>query len=272
MKKFFTATMMTAVMFAAGGAARADEIITEARTVDGRPVKVVLDGVVDLKLKQGAPALVLSGDKRYLQKITVTQNGDTIRIGTENMRGIHVGPRNLKAELTLPQLRELVSAGVGSAEVKGFDGDEVRLSLEGAGAVNMASRFKKVDARLTGVGSMTVSDTQADVVDLNLKGAGQIAISGQSKQLYAKLGGIGSLDAKAAAKRKRGCRHDRPWQRHLQRKDFRQPAPERHGFGNGIWQACQSSVHRTRPGQCVLELTPTFPYQLVSSFTVLAAR
>jgi len=196
MKKFFTATMMTAVMFAAGGAAHADEIITEARTVDGRPVKVVLDGVVDLKLKQGAPALVLSGDKRYLQKITVTQNGDTIRIGTENMRGIHVGPRNLKAELTLPQLRELVSAGVGSAEVKGFDGDEVRLSLEGAGAVNMVSRFKKVDARLTGVGSMTVSDTQADVVDLNLKGAGQIAISGQSKQLYAKLGGIGSLDAK----------------------------------------------------------------------------
>ena len=196
MKKFFTATMMTAVMFAAGGAACADEIITEARTVDGRPVKVVLDGVVDLKLKQGAPALVLSGDKRYLQKITVTQSGDTIRIGTENMRGIHVGPRNLKAELTLPQLRELVSAGVGSAEVKGFDGDEVRLSLEGAGAVSMASRFKKVDARLTGVGSMTVSDTQADVVDLNLKGAGQIAISGQSKQLYAKLGGIGSLDAK----------------------------------------------------------------------------
>ncbi|KQV58971.1 MULTISPECIES: GIN domain-containing protein [unclassified Duganella] len=196
MKKFFTATMMTAMMFAAGGIAHAEEIITEARTVDGRPVKVVLDGVVDLKLKQGAPALVLSGDKRYLQKITVTQNGDTIRIGTENMRGIHIGPRNLKAELSLPQLRELVSAGVGSAEVKGFDGDEVRLSLEGAGAVSMASRFKKVDARLTGVGSMTVSDTQADVVDLNLKGAGQIAISGQSKQLNARLGGIGSLDAK----------------------------------------------------------------------------
>jgi hypothetical protein len=196
MNKFFTATMMTAVLLAAGGAAQADEIISEARTVDGRTVKVVLDGVVDLKLKQGAPALVLSGDKRYLQKITVTQSGDTIRIGTENMRGIHIGPRNLKAELTLPQLRELVSAGVGSAEVKGFDGDEVRLSLEGAGAMNMASRFKKVDVRLSGVGSMTVSDTNAEQVELNLKGAGQISISGYTRQLGAKLGGIGSLDAK----------------------------------------------------------------------------
>jgi hypothetical protein len=247
MKKFFTATMMTAVMFAAGGAARADEIITEARTVDGRPVKVVLDGVVDLKLKQGAPALVLSGDKRYLQKITVTQNGDTIRIGTENMRGIHIGPRNLKAELTLPRLRELVSAGVGSAEVKGFDGDEVRLSLEGAGAVNM------VYARLTGVGSMTVSDTQADVVDLNLKGAGQIAISGQSKQLNAKLGGIGSLDAKQ-----------------LQSESV---DADMTGLGSATFNAKTSANLRlSGMGSATVYGKPTFPYQLVSSFTVLAAR
>ena len=196
MKKFFTASMITAALLATGGAARADEIISEARTVDGRTVKVVLDGVIDLKLKQGAPALVVSGDKRYVQKITVTQSGDTLRIGTDNMRGIHLGGRNLKAELSLPQLRELVSAGVGSADVKGFDGDEVRLSLEGAGSMNVSSRFKKVDVRLSGVGSMTVNDTQADVVDLNLKGAGQIAISGSSKNLYAKLGGIGSLEAK----------------------------------------------------------------------------
>jgi hypothetical protein len=62
--------------------------------------------------------------------------------------------------------------------------------------MNMASRFKKVDVRLSGVGSMTVSDTNAEQVELNLKGAGQISISGYTRQLGAKLGGIGSLDAK----------------------------------------------------------------------------
>jgi hypothetical protein len=195
MNKLFAATMMTAALLAAG-CTHADETISETRTVDGHAVKVILDGVVDLKLKQGTPSLVVSGDKRYLQKITVTQDGDTIRIGTEHMRGIQLGSHNLKAELTLPQLRELVSAGVGSADVKGFDGDEVRLSLEGAGSMNVASHYKKVDVRLTGVGSMTVTDTKADMVDLNLKGAGQISISGQTRRLDAKLGGIGSLDAK----------------------------------------------------------------------------
>lgn len=197
MKKIFHATMMAAALFTMGAAAHADEIINEARTVDGRTVKVILDGVIDLKLKQGAPSLVVSGDKRYLSKVVVTQSGDTIRIGTDNLKGIFIGSSpKLKAELSLPQLRELVSAGVGSAEVKGFDGDEVRLSLEGAGAMDVASRFKKVDVRLTGLGSMTVSGTNADEVDLNLKGAGQIAISGQSKNLHARLGGLGSLDAK----------------------------------------------------------------------------
>jgi hypothetical protein len=199
MIKFAHATMMAVALYAsaAGTAAYADDVISEARTIDGRAVRVVLDGVIDLNLKQGAnAALVVSGDKRYVPKITVTQNGDTIHIDTDT-RGVHFGGSpKLRAELTLPQLREFVSAGVGSATVNGFQGDEMRVSLEGAGSLAFASRYKKVDARLSGVGSMTLNGTDADNVDLNLRGAGQITINGRSKNLTAKLGGIGSLEAK----------------------------------------------------------------------------
>jgi hypothetical protein len=193
MNKFFSTTMIAAALFA--GAAHADEIVSETRSIDGRSVKVVLDGVIDLKLKQGPAALVVSGDKRYVPRITVTQSGDTLRIGTD-LNGVHLNNPKLRAELTLPQVRELVSAGVGSAEMNGFSGDDLRLSLEGAGAVKVNSQYRKVDARLTGVGSMTVNAGDTDKVELNLKGAGQITISGQSKSLHAQLGGIGSLDAK----------------------------------------------------------------------------
>jgi len=192
MKKFFSMTMIAAAMFA--GAAHADDIVSETRTIDGRAVKVVLDGVIDLKLKQGPASLVVSGDKRYVPKITVTQSGDTLRIGTD-LHGNINNPK-LRAELSLPQVRELVSAGVGSTEMNGFSGDSVRLSLEGAGAVKVNSQYRKVNARLTGVGSMTVNNDAADDVDLNLKGAGQITITGQSKNVHAQLGGIGSLDAR----------------------------------------------------------------------------
>jgi hypothetical protein len=192
MKKFLSMTMIAAAMFA--GAAHADDIVSETRTIDGRAVRVVLDGVIDLKLKQGPASLVVSGDKRYVQKITVSQNGDTLRISTD-LHG-HIDNPKLRAELSLPVVRELVSAGVGSTEMNGFTGDSMRLSLEGAGAVKMNSQFRKVNARLTGVGSMTVNAGDAEDVDLNLKGAGQITITGQSKNLHAQLGGIGSLDAK----------------------------------------------------------------------------
>lgn len=194
MNKFVNATMMAVALYAAATPVFADEIISESRAVDGRTVKVYLDGVIDLKLKQGPASLVVYGDKRYVQKITVTQKGETLRIGTD-LHGIHLSQPNLRAELTLPNLAELVSAGVGSADISGFKGDKVKLVLEGAGSVNMASQFRSVDANLNGAGSMNVNAMTADAVDLNLRGAGQIIVSGQSKTLRARLGGVGSLDA-----------------------------------------------------------------------------
>jgi hypothetical protein len=195
MNNFISATMMAVTLYATHGAAIAQDMASESRNIDARAVKVVLDGVIDLKLKQGPTAsLVVSGDKRYLQKVTVVQNGDTLRIGTE-LRGVHIGSPKLRAELTLPNLRELVSAGVGSAEVSGFSGDELRLALEGAGALSMTSRYRIVNARLSGVGSMNLNAGEADTVGLDLRGAGQMVVSGQSRNLNAKLGGIGSLDA-----------------------------------------------------------------------------
>jgi len=74
MNKFFSTTMIAAALFA--GAAHADEIVSETRSIDGRTVKVVLDGVIDLKLKQGPAALVISGDN---DNITNFSAGRTLK-------------------------------------------------------------------------------------------------------------------------------------------------------------------------------------------------
>lgn len=196
MNRFVNATMMAVAMYAnAAGAAPAGDIISESRAVDGRIVKVVLDGVIDLKIRHGAQAaLVISGDRRYLPNVTVTQRGDTLRIGTD-LHGIHMSSPNLTAELTLPNLSELVSAGVGSAEVQGFSGEKLRVALDGAGAVHLRAQYRNVNANLNGAGSMTVDTGSADSVDLNLRGAGQMVVRGESRNLRARLGGVGSLDA-----------------------------------------------------------------------------
>lgn len=197
MKKILQAAMLATLMTSGAQLAQAADVSSENRSVDARTVNVDLDGVINLKLKQGPVAsLTLYGEADALKKVTVEQSGDTLRIGTVKQRTINFGNRQeLRAELTLPNLRQLTSGGVGAAEVKGFSGDNLRLALEGAGAVNVSSQYRNVNVRLGGVGSMTVNAGTSDNVDLDLHGAGHIEMSGQTKQLHVSLGGVGGLDA-----------------------------------------------------------------------------
>lgn len=181
-----------------GIANAAPEVVTEMRPVDARVVRVKLDGVVDMKIRQGSnAALVLTGDPRLLGKTTTLQSGDTLSIDTETRgAGLNIGRGSgLRAELVLPSLREVSSESVGSTEVSGFSGDELELTLDGAGSMNVSSNYRVVTANLGGVGSMRVHGINSESIELNLRGAGYVTLSGRSKKLKAELGGLGGLDA-----------------------------------------------------------------------------
>jgi hypothetical protein len=199
MHKLIGAALIAVTLSATHGVAIAQQT-SETRAVDARVLKVKLGGVIDLHVKQGArPSLVIAGDQKYVSKVVTTQQGDTLHIDIERNRHIHFGKDNreqLRAELTLPNLDELVSQGVGSTDIRGFTGEQIRLSLDGAGALTLASRYRNIDARLGGVGSMTLSAPDSERVELNLRGAGQIEVSGNSKLLRARLGGVGNLEAR----------------------------------------------------------------------------
>lgn len=197
MKKYLQAAMLATVLCSGAHSALAGDVISESRTIDARAVKINLDGVISLKVRQGPSAsLTLYGEPDMLQQVKIEQNGDTLHIGTRTIHSFSFGSKHeLRAELTLPNLRELISDGVGSSEVSGFSGDNLRLALEGAGAMKVNSQYKNVDIKLGGLGGMTVNAGNSDNVELSLRGAGHIEIRGQSKVLHANLGGLGSLDA-----------------------------------------------------------------------------
>jgi hypothetical protein len=198
MIKLIASALMTASLALTVHAALADELVSETRNIDARVARIKLGGVIELSVRQGAaPSLVVSGDKRDIAKVTTTQRGDTLVIDTDD-RGVHFGRnrRRLRAELTVPDLNELVSHGVGAADVRGFSGENLRLSLDGAGSINMSGRYRNVDVRLGGVGALTLDAGNTERVDLSLSGAGHFTLKGDSKLLHANLGGVGSLDAK----------------------------------------------------------------------------
>jgi len=190
-----TALVATTLLLGAGSALADD--IREARAVDARVSRVKLDGVVDLVLRQGArPSLVISGDRADVARVTTVQHGETLEIGTERRNHYNNGRRpKLRAELTVPNLAELSSEGVGASTVSGFGGDSIVLTLDGAGAMTMQGNYRKINARLGGVGSMHIDAGKAERMDLALGGAGQLAVTGQTRTLRATLGGVGNLDA-----------------------------------------------------------------------------
>jgi hypothetical protein len=199
MRTSYKATLMASVLFlSASAVALADEVVSESRPVDARVVKVQLDGVVSLKIKQGTtPSLVVYADKDTLQKITTVQNGEVLRINGE-VRGFHFGNNHheMRAELTLPNLTEVTSSGFGSSDVSGFWGDSVKVMLEGAGQVQFAGNYKKVNASLSGLGNLSIDSPACDSMTLSLPGAGRVSATGKSKSLKADLSGLGSLNAK----------------------------------------------------------------------------
>jgi hypothetical protein len=189
--------LMLGTMAAAAAAGASDEAVTENRPVDARVTRVRLDGTVDLKLRQGAvPSLVISGDGRWVNQTTSRQSGDTLIIenDNQNMRGSR---RGLRAELVLPALREVVSESLGKSEISGFSGENIHLSLDGAGTMAMqGSNFRVVKINLGGLGGMNLQGLNAELIELNLEGAGYVTLEGRARVLRANLEGLGGLDAK----------------------------------------------------------------------------
>jgi hypothetical protein len=183
-------------------ASAAPEVATETRPVDARVVRVKLDGMVDLVLRQGSPAaLVVRGDPKWVRRTSTEQNGDTLTIETE-MRQVRLTDRlvmremsGLRVELTLPQLREVSSESLGSTVVTGFSGSDLDLTLDGPGAMQVNCNYKRVSANVGGVGGLNIAGLTADTVEINLHGAGAITLGGRTRLLKADLGGLGGLNA-----------------------------------------------------------------------------
>lgn len=181
-------------------ATAAPEATSETRPLDARVVRVQVEGVVDLRLRQGSPAsLILSGDPRWIAKMTAHQSGDTIIIGSD-MNGVRMQRQGaVRADMVLPNLREVSSESLGTTEITGFRGDELELSLDGAGSMNVHVHYRLITASLEGVGSMKLAGMNSEGISLDLQGAGFVTVAGRSKWLKAELAGLGGLDARGLA-------------------------------------------------------------------------
>ncbi|KQQ31860.1 hypothetical protein ASF61_16020 [Duganella sp. Leaf126] len=199
MKRIFQFGLLFAATCALFGRAVAADEGGETRTVDidARVVRIRVDGMVDVRLRQGpVPSLTIRGDKRYMDRLTSSQSGDTLHFDTDGGRGIKLDTgHGARAEMVLPDLRQVVVEGLGSTDISGFAGQDLELVLDGAGSIKANVDYKSVRAKLGGVGKMTLWISENERTVLDLGGAGNIVLGGRGKLLKVDLGGLGSLNA-----------------------------------------------------------------------------
>ncbi|HEY1042576.1 MAG TPA: DUF2807 domain-containing protein [Telluria sp.] len=200
MNMFFKMSIGTLLLAGAASTAIAGpehKHVTESREVDARTVRVKVEGVISLKVRQGDVArLVITGDPRWVAKTVALQKGDSLYIDTEMRSGNVVSHKSVSAELTLPQLREVVSESLGSTDIRGFSGSDLHLALDGAGSMKVVCNYRNVNAKLGGLGSLNIEGGDSENVDVDLHGAGYVTLAGTAKTLKASLGGLGGLDAR----------------------------------------------------------------------------
>lgn len=196
MKQLFHAVAVSAAVLATAPAFAED--VTETRQVTAAANVVRLGGAVSLHVKQGTtPSLVITGDKEMVERVTTRQDGATLVIDMDENKMRWGRNKGVRAELTLPTFKELDSDGVGSSSIKGFSGDTLTLSLDGAGSLTGDARYKHVTADIGGVGSVRLDVGNAETIDMTMGGTGSATLTGTASVLNARLGGVGSLEARA---------------------------------------------------------------------------
>ncbi|GGC86563.1 head GIN domain-containing protein [Undibacterium terreum] len=165
-----------------------------AATIEAGVVHVVLNGPMDLGLRQGnTPDLQIRGEPAMASRVTTRVEGNTLYIGT---KGVFMMLRQpLRVELVLPNLEKLQMLGSGDGVISGFRGKSVELAMRGSGNLSFDGDYQQVQVNSTGSGDLKLGLGNSDHVDVSIMGSGEATLKGQAKVLNAKLAGSGGLDA-----------------------------------------------------------------------------
>jgi hypothetical protein len=180
---------------------QATELISDTRTLDTHIIRLRIDGPINVNLKQAAtPSLNITGNQYELAHVLITQDSDTLHIAfdTPSIDIALQPPRKIpiQVDISLPELTELHSDGVGRYNIDGFHGDTMQLYQSGVTAIRYSGEYKHLIVKQSGTGNLAIDAHHGDTLEISQSGAGRMQIQGTGHLLKAKLSGIGNLDTR----------------------------------------------------------------------------
>ncbi|HTD02171.1 head GIN domain-containing protein [Undibacterium sp.] len=191
-----TSAFMTAhaAPVGAGASAAGSGQGSDSRSIQAGVVHVVLNGPMDLALRQGnVPDLQIRGEAAMVSRVTTRVEGNTLYIGTKGFFMMLRQP--LRVELVLPNFEKLQMLGSGDGTVSGFRGNRAELAMSGSGDLSFEGDYQQVQVNMSGSGDLKMALANSDNVDVSIMGSGEAMLKGQTRALNVRLAGSGDLDA-----------------------------------------------------------------------------
>ncbi|MFC1900450.1 head GIN domain-containing protein [Chloroflexota bacterium] len=143
-------------------------------------------------------SVVINAAESLYDYVEVTKSGNELKIYL-NPRHIFtdftIGAKTLKAEISMPELRQLQISGASTGTITGFK-SESDLDIEVSGA----STLKIVDGGMDDAafevsGASRISgNLTADEMDIDISGASRVELSGSADELVTDVSGASKLD------------------------------------------------------------------------------
>ena len=125
--------------------------------------------------QSGSYSVIITVDEKIFDKIDVSKTGTTLIISTEPNT---ITASALKAEITMPELDELVLSGASKGTVEGFGSSEP-LVVELSGASNLQMQdinVGNVEVELSGAATLTAEGSGNDLVSI-VEGASNLDLT-----------------------------------------------------------------------------------------------
>lgn len=163
---------------------------TQARTVPAFS-RVEVRGSADVVARVGgATSLCVSGDDNLLAYVTTEVRGDTLVIAMQP--GSFDFERDLVVELGTPRLESFAVHGSSDAELSGFEGGPLSLSISGSGDVNAGGNVDNLVVSITGSGDMQLEGLEARSGSIGIAGSGSVHVNAR-ESLDVRITGSGEV-------------------------------------------------------------------------------
>lgn len=173
--------------------------------------KIQVEGSIDVIVEKGdSQRVTVDGEANLISLIKTDVNGDTWRIGTSkcytttqgltvhivtpNLSSIDVeGSGSVKSADVFPTAPVRFSCkGSGDITIDGINTQELKLDVEGSGAITLKGTCSELEANLEGSGDLHGKDLAANEAKIDVSGSGSATITAITK-LDAKVQGSGEI-------------------------------------------------------------------------------